>query len=390
LQIAQATILASLRKAFEAIGEPIEALAPMKREPIIIDLDLQRTSKKAVAKWGFRWDGSAASNLRLVLAGITEDTPVDKYNLKCRTKLEDEKILLEGDELISCNGEEEFTEMQKVMDDSKKISLRFRRMPQTEAAIKADKQKRSKKQKYVDPDEAEAEEARSLRRREFEAEGARVFAKLPVPLQEAFGPEDSCKIDNADIALDSCVRMFSRVEAIEDDFMRRTICDECQRLAKAKAKEDNKREALPSKTFSSRKLWLWPAGLPNLLTVQLKRFRNYGGKMEKSSARVKLPPVLDLSQHMLTKDMVARLRPHLAEDARLPEVAETSSGCLYELYGICEHIGSMGGGHYVAYVNAGPSLAEENWYYISDACRDKSTLEKVLNAQAYIAFYRRV
>merc|ERR1712151_972250 len=62
----------------------------------------------------------------------------------------------------------------------------------------------------------------------------------------------------------------------------------------------------------------------------------------------------------------------------------------YELYAICVHLGSsMQSGHYIAYVNAATSLDNERWYTISDSHVSKCSRKEVLEAEAYIAFYRR-
>merc|ERR1712178_67250 len=62
----------------------------------------------------------------------------------------------------------------------------------------------------------------------------------------------------------------------------------------------------------------------------------------------------------------------------------------YELYALCEHQGSqMQDGHYIAYVNSGPSLKNEEWYGMSDTKVWKCERAEILKVEAYIAFYRR-
>lgn len=74
-------------------------------------------------------------------------------------------------------------------------------------------------------------------------------------------------------------------------------------------------------------------------------------------------------------------------------------GCIYRLIGTVEHLGTMRGGHYVAYV-MGPANDDENeadsssrevstWYYISDSHVRKTSLESVLRSEAYLLFYER-
>lgn len=74
----------------------------------------------------------------------------------------------------------------------------------------------------------------------------------------------------------------------------------------------------------------------------------------------------------------------------------TKQGYVYQLIGTVEHSGTMRGGHYVAYVK-GPKTETEHsseggastWYYISDSHVRKTTLESVLQSEAYLLFYER-
>ena len=71
--------------------------------------------------------------------------------------------------------------------------------------------------------------------------------------------------------------------------------------------------------------------------------------------------------------------------ARAERGAEPSGGTVYELSGIVEHMGGMGGGHYVAHVHA----EDGEWYSISDSSVTATTVDSVLEREAYILFYRR-
>lgn len=72
---------------------------------------------------------------------------------------------------------------------------------------------------------------------------------------------------------------------------------------------------------------------------------------------------------------------------------------MYQLIGTVEHSGTMRGGHYVAYVKGSVNYEESEaddspkgastWYYISDSHVRKTSLEAVLQSEAYLLFYER-
>lgn len=74
----------------------------------------------------------------------------------------------------------------------------------------------------------------------------------------------------------------------------------------------------------------------------------------------------------------------------------------YRLIGTVEHSGTMRGGHYVAYVrgpaidgdtgsegSSGSSKGSPTWYYISDSHVRQTSLDSVLQCEAYLLFYER-
>ena len=80
----------------------------------------------------------------------------------------------------------------------------------------------------------------------------------------------------------------------------------------------------------------------------------------------------------------------------MPRDAEASS--FYQLVGVVEHLGSMRGGHYVAYVRGErahvqkqtPEKQDIAWFYASDAQVKEVPLPEVLQSEAYLLFYERV
>lgn len=79
----------------------------------------------------------------------------------------------------------------------------------------------------------------------------------------------------------------------------------------------------------------------------------------------------------------------VADAVRLEEEIGLPGGA-YRLFGVVEHLGSsMGSGHYVAHVRSS-AAASGAWFSCSDSSVSATTLQKVLNAQCYLAFYERV
>jgi len=205
--------------------------------------------------------------------------------------------------------------------------------------------------------------------------------KLPEEVLKTFSCEElQAPEASKTCELTDCFRQFYRVEAIEEDFAPSYRCSECM-----KPEENGKSQ----RVFASRRAWLW-APLPRLITVQLKRFRRRGQRFEKSSAKVATPAVLDLGAFVMSEAEHRSLVPHLTSGTELEKPSAPTSSLRYELYGVCVHIGStMHGGHYIAYVNRGSSLESEEWYSISDSQVSRCSRKDALEAEAYVAFYRR-
>eukprot|EP00257_Ricinus_communis_P016032 XP_015574074.1 ubiquitin carboxyl-terminal hydrolase 2 isoform X2 [Ricinus communis] len=119
---------------------------------------------------------------------------------------------------------------------------------------------------------------------------------------------------------------------------------------------------------------------PPILTIHLKRFsQDARGRLSKLNGHVNFGDVLDL-------------RPYM--DPRCTDREKY----VYRLLGVVEHLGTMRGGHYVAYVRGGQKSkgkAENEsgssvWYHASDAYVREVSLEEVLRCEAYILFYEKI
>ncbi|GLT44349.1 hypothetical protein SLA2020_182540 [Shorea laevis] len=114
-----------------------------------------------------------------------------------------------------------------------------------------------------------------------------------------------------------------------------------------------------------KKLDLWR--LPEILVIHLKRFSYSRFLKNKLETYVDFPvDSLELSSYI----------PH--ENSQL-------SNC-YMLYAVSNHYGSMGGGHYTAFVHYGG----DQWYNFDDSHVYPISQEKIKTSAAYLLFYRRV
>jgi|TARA_B110000093_G_scaffold171679_1_gene201954 ubiquitin carboxyl-terminal hydrolase 8 len=103
--------------------------------------------------------------------------------------------------------------------------------------------------------------------------------------------------------------------------------------------------------------------LPNILTIDLKRFNNSN---RKNQVLVSFPlDELDLSMYV---------------------IGYNNDGYVYELYGVCNHSGGVQGGHYTCYVKN----ANGKWYLYNDTMVTvvKNPAEIISN-KAYCFFYRK-
>nr|GME10324.1 ubiquitin carboxyl-terminal hydrolase 8 [Ipomoea batatas] len=116
---------------------------------------------------------------------------------------------------------------------------------------------------------------------------------------------------------------------------------------------------------ATKKLDLWR--LPEIMVIHMKRF-SYNRFLKN-----KLETFVDFPIHDL------ELSSYIAHQ-------DGQSSCRYMLYAISNHYGSMGGGHYTAFVRQGG----EQWYDFDDSHVSPVNVEKIKTSAAYVLFYRRV
>ncbi|XP_021270318.1 ubiquitin carboxyl-terminal hydrolase 43 isoform X7 [Numida meleagris] len=155
-----------------------------------------------------------------------------------------------------------------------------------------------------------------------------------VRLQQAAHQQHSC-------TLDECFQLYTKEEQLAPDDAWR--CPHCR---------------VPQQGTVQLRLWT----LPDILIIHLKRFRQVAQRRHKLSTLVCFP--------LRGLDMA----PHLAPGGgRWQHPLRPPRGCppdaLYDLYAVCNHHGSMQGGHYTAYCC---NSLDGRWYSYDD-----STVEEV-------------
>lgn len=111
--------------------------------------------------------------------------------------------------------------------------------------------------------------------------------------------------------------------------------------------------------------------LPQILVVELKRYQfretPRGIQLIKNMIPVQFDPSTELN---LLKYVVGYM-PHKYK---------------YQLYGVCNHMGTLQGGHYTAYVKN----ANGKWYQYNDRAVSEIPERDVITAKAYALWFRRV
>lgn len=120
-------------------------------------------------------------------------------------------------------------------------------------------------------------------------------------------------------------------------------------------------ESTNEKQSVYKKIIYW--SLPEILIIDLKRFNN---KNNKNQMLITFPlENLDLSKYV---------------------IGYKRESYVYDLYGICNHGGSVSGGHYTSFVKN----ANGKWYHFNDTSVSQVALpSQIVSPKAYCFFYRK-
>jgi len=118
--------------------------------------------------------------------------------------------------------------------------------------------------------------------------------------------------------------------------------------------------------------------LPNILVVHLKRF-----EYRNSFNREKIGVLVDFPLEGLD------LGKHAASES--PDFVVDVTPAVYDLFGVTNHYGRMGFGHYTAYARRwDESGVEDTWIEFDDEnVSPLDTPSNVVSAAAYVLFYKK-
>ncbi|XP_010719590.2 ubiquitin carboxyl-terminal hydrolase 43 [Meleagris gallopavo] len=171
-----------------------------------------------------------------------------------------------------------------------------------------------------------------------------------VRLQQAAHQQHSC-------TLDECFQLYTKEEQLAPDDAWR--CPHCRVLQQGTVQ-----------------LRLWT--LPDILIIHLKRFRQVAQRRHKLSTLVRFP--------LRGLDMAPHLAPGGDDGSTPAPTRSCPPDALYDLYAVCNHHGSMQGGHYTAYCC---NSLDGRWYSYDDSTVEGVREDEVSTRSAYILFYQR-
>ncbi|KAI6355314.1 hypothetical protein MCOR25_008248 [Pyricularia grisea] len=114
--------------------------------------------------------------------------------------------------------------------------------------------------------------------------------------------------------------------------------------------------------------------LPNVLSIQLKRFEYKQGRHDKA-VKVDTPVKFPLQLNMFPYTD----RGPSTESKENYELART---CQYDLFSVVEHVGEIDTGHYTCYCKV-----QDQWFAFNDHKVEMASVSQVLSAKAYLLFY---
>lgn len=152
--------------------------------------------------------------------------------------------------------------------------------------------------------------------------------------------------ENVKPTLENCIKQFCLGMVLDENNM--WFCPHCREFVRA-----------------NKKTSIW--SLPHCLVFQFKRFTQYYNSYRKREGKIDFPDQIDFSPFIFGPVDQNRTK--------------------YRLYAVCEHYGSMSGGHYVAHAYV---QEKKHWYLFNDSSCRPSNEQDAHNEAAYLLFYERI
>ncbi|KFV98406.1 Ubiquitin carboxyl-terminal hydrolase 31, partial [Fulmarus glacialis] len=174
--------------------------------------------------------------------------------------------------------------------------------------------------------------------------------------------------------LSQCFQLYTKEEQLAPDDAWR--CPHCKQLQQG-----------------SITLSLWT--LPDVLIIHLKRFRQEGDRRMKLQNMVKFPlSGLDMTPHVVKRSQSSWSLPsHWSPWRRPYGLGRDPEDYIYDLYAVCNHHGTMQGGHYTgkypAILTYCKNSVDGQWYCFDDSDVQQLPENEVCKHTAYILFYQR-
>uniref|UniRef100_A0A673WWS0 ubiquitinyl hydrolase 1 n=1 Tax=Salmo trutta TaxID=8032 RepID=A0A673WWS0_SALTR len=188
-----------------------------------------------------------------------------------------------------------------------------------------------------------------------------------IPDAESVRQQKDGHLQPQSCSLAQCFQLYTREEQLAPDDAWR--CPHCKQLQQG-----------------SIKLSLWT--LPDILILHLKRFRQDGDRRMKMQNMVKFPVIgMDMAPHMVKRSQSSWSLPsHWSPWRRPYGMGRDPEDYLYDLYAVCNHHGTMAGGHYTAHCK---NSIDGMWYCFDDSDVQAISDDEVCKQNAYILFYQR-
>jgi len=145
--------------------------------------------------------------------------------------------------------------------------------------------------------------------------------------------------DNKNPSLINCFDLYIEPESLDDDILN---------------EKTGKKESM------TKQIKFW--SLPNIVVIDIKRFNSLN---QKNNILIDFPlDNLNLSKYV---------------------IGYNKESYVYDLYGVCNHIGGSLGGHYTAFIKN----ANGKWYHYNDTLVSEVLENQIISQNAYCFFYRK-